>query len=133
MFYAASSVIYGMFFFYLCYFPYLAAQPRTILANCHLNEEEAFHLIYISSELDLYKLESFKNKMINKQSFWFQFMEQSFIHDYSYKFGEEVKTESNKGYFIKFNTLAPQKIIMSIHKNKGLKSAIRRIMCLKIT
>jgi hypothetical protein len=121
-------------FLFLMYFGWittLLAQPRYDLASCYFENGEGFKIVLIASEMDVYSLKRIPNVLMPPKSFWNQFIEQSFIHDYNFKFGKVIKTETSQGYFLMLTPKGKKNLQLSIHKSGDLKTVIRSIQCQK--
>ncbi len=112
------------------------AQPRSDLAYCHLDNGEAFKIVFIASEMDVYSLENISGESLQKMaispnSFWYRYIGRSYIHDYSYKFGQNIKSEASDGYFLMLTPVSKNILQLSMHRAEGLKSTLRSINCKK--
>lgn len=105
------------------------AQPKSRVAECFTTSHEKIYLKLVSSELDFYQfeLDMKQDKTIGK--YWDILLRNSFIVDYSYRFGNEIKTEASEGYFLLFKPRKFKVLEVKVHNSQGTKTMVKSFFC----
>ncbi len=105
------------------------AQPKSVVAECYTSSNVKINVLYIASELDVYRFELDDKTAKASGKYWNILLKNSFIVDYNYNFGKVVKTESLDGYFLLLKPTKAKVLEINIHQATGTKTLVKSLSC----